>query len=140
MAFLTFLKFLKLKLRRKRLAKTFVALDIAETDNIKKSNGFYWEDLHKLTMNLSFVIGYGGFSTVYLARFPDSSTAAVKIQCSSERLNLAHKQELEILLHLHHPYIVKLLGHCHDRGTYTCHTSIINSGLGTKMCNEIFLI
>lgn len=77
---------------------------------------FSREQIQKMTMDLSEVIGYGGFSMVYLAKCPKSSfaRAAVKIQCSSERLNEAYRQELEILLHLRHPNIVKLIGHCND--------------------------
>ncbi|KAI3469052.1 hypothetical protein Pfo_025715 [Paulownia fortunei] len=119
MGFVKFLKFLRFKLRRKRVADRVAAVDIAEdvgdtaTACKQKSKGmrmiFSWEEIQRLTMNFSLVIGYGGISTVYLAEFPDSSTAAVKIQCSSERLNQTYKQELEILLRLHHPNIVKLL-------------------------------
>lgn len=67
-------------------------------------------------MEFSVVIGHGGFSTVYLAEFPDSSRAAVKMQCGSQRLSRrAYRQELEILRRLRHHTIVKLLGYCDDR-------------------------
>ncbi|KAK4434810.1 putative receptor-like protein kinase [Sesamum alatum] len=122
MGFTKFLKFLKFKLRCKRVADRVAAVDHVEDANVackQKCNGkrmlFSWDDIERFTMKFSIVIGYGGFSTVYLAQFPDSSSAAVKIQCSSERLNQAYKQELGILLHVNHPNIVKLLGHCDDR-------------------------
>ncbi|XP_051115254.1 probable receptor-like protein kinase At1g33260 isoform X2 [Andrographis paniculata] len=120
--------FVKIKvIKRRRVADRVAAVvDFEEDDDHhitvcnKTSKGlpiiFSWEEIQKLTMNFAIVIGHGGFSTVYLAQFPNSAAAAVKIQCcsSSERIDLAHKQELEILLHLNHPNIVKLIGHCHD--------------------------
>ncbi|GAA0183746.1 hypothetical protein LIER_31104 [Lithospermum erythrorhizon] len=79
---------------------------------------FRWEEMHIVTMNFlnSRVIGYGGFSTVYLANFSDSSLGAIKMySSSSERLSRIYKQELEILLKLKHEHIVKLLGYCDDK-------------------------
>ncbi|CAK9138793.1 unnamed protein product [Ilex paraguariensis] len=76
---------------------------------------FNWEEVQNLTMNFSQGIGSGGFSTVYLANFPDSSLGAIKIHSSSERLNQVYKQELQILLRLSHNNIVNLLGYCDDR-------------------------
>ncbi|KVI07229.1 Protein kinase, ATP binding site-containing protein [Cynara cardunculus var. scolymus] len=73
-------------------------------------------EIKKRSGNFSTVIGSGGFSTVYLARLPDSTLTAVKIQSvGTERLARIHDQELQILLRLKHPNIVKLLGHCDDR-------------------------
>lgn len=119
--FLKFLKFLRLKLRRRRAAERVAAIDIngeIESRELQKyCKGaqtliFSWEEIEKFTVNFSFVIGCGGFSTVYLAKLPDSSTAAVKIQFRcSQRLNEAYQKELEILLRIKHPNIVKLLGH-----------------------------
>ncbi|KAI3507258.1 hypothetical protein L1887_22160 [Cichorium endivia] len=75
-----------------------------------------WEEIKKRSRNFSRVIGSGGFSTVYLARLPDSGLTAVKIQSAcTERLAQIHDQELQILLRLKHPNIVKFLGHCDDK-------------------------
>ncbi|KAK4489242.1 hypothetical protein RD792_005039 [Penstemon davidsonii] len=134
---LKFIKSLRFKLRRQKviLINRVSAVDLARDQlyatpttttttneqNWNNKSRFSWDQIQRSTRNFSVVIGYGGFSTVYLADkiklFKDSSTvaAAVKVQCSSERLNQAYKQELEILLHLNHPNIVKLLGHCDDR-------------------------
>ncbi|KAI3757505.1 hypothetical protein L6452_05045 [Arctium lappa] len=80
------------------------------------TNTFSWEDLKKRSGNFSTIIGSGGFSTVYLAKLPDSTLTAIKIQSvCTERLTRIHEQELQILLRLKHPNIVKLLGHCNDR-------------------------
>ncbi|KAF5477923.1 hypothetical protein F2P56_004529 [Juglans regia] len=79
---------------------------------------FTWDEVERLTMNFSEVIGSGGFSTVYLAQLQGSSLGmalgAIKIHIGSERLNQLFKQELDILLRLRHENIVKLLGYCDD--------------------------
>lgn len=76
---------------------------------------YSWVEIENMTMNFKEVIGVGGYSTVYLAKFPDSSFGAVKIYNSSERLNQVFKSELEISQKLHHSNIVKLLGYCDER-------------------------
>lgn len=110
---------------RKRIVA--VDRDGSSCDDQKRSltvTRFSWEEVERFTKDFSVVIGYGGFSTVYLAEKLSVAgcatlAAAVKVQsCCSERLNRAYKQELEILLHLRHPNIVKLLGHCDDRGMF----------------------
>ncbi|KAL1534750.1 non-specific serine/threonine protein kinase [Salvia divinorum] len=129
MGVVKFLKFLRLKLRGRRAAERVAAVDIGGEGDVGdvvcykfKGEGaivYAWEEIRKFTMDFSTVIGYGGFSTVYLAKLSDSLTTAVKIQFRcTQRLNEAYKQELEILLRINHPYIVKLLGYCgEDRGT-----------------------
>ncbi|RRT75324.1 hypothetical protein B296_00031352 [Ensete ventricosum] len=85
---------------------------------------FRWAEVESLTGNFApaTVIGEGGFSTVYLACLaPDASPAAFKLQRPSERLHRAFRQELDVLIRLHHPYIVRLLGYCDDRGTSPSH-------------------
>ncbi|KAJ8561007.1 hypothetical protein K7X08_027197 [Anisodus acutangulus] len=75
------------------------------------------DELKRFTMNFSKsnLIACAGFSTVYLAKFPDSTLKAVKIMdSSSERLNRIYKQELDILVQIQHDNIVKLLDHCDD--------------------------
>ncbi|KAH0463477.1 hypothetical protein IEQ34_008059 [Dendrobium chrysotoxum] len=75
---------------------------------------FRWAEIELFTNSFtSDVIGEGGFSTVYLARLPDSSLAAVKLHRSgnSERLLRAFKQELDVLFRLSNPHIVRLIGY-----------------------------
>lgn len=87
---------------------------------------FEWHEVEKLTGNFTAeVVGEGGFSTVYLAKLTKfggggglETTAAIKIQRSSERLYRAFLQELDVLLHVTHPNIVKLLGYSDDRGEF----------------------
>lgn len=83
---------------------------------------FSWEEIESSTSNFSKdkVIGSGGFSTVFLAAADSDinisqSNLAVKIQSGTR----VFKQELDILLHLHHHNIVKLVGYSDDidRGT-----------------------
>ena len=63
----------------------------------------------------SAVVDEGSFSTFYLARLA-GSLAAVKVHRSSERLQRAFRQELDALLRVRHPHIVRLLGFCDQRG------------------------
>ncbi|GJN02198.1 hypothetical protein PR202_ga19523 [Eleusine coracana subsp. coracana] len=74
-----------------------------------------WAEVEAATGGFSSrVIGHGGFSTVYLASsFPSGGrVGAVKVHCSSERLHRAFRQELDVLLSLRHPHIVRLLAFC----------------------------
>lgn len=86
--------------------------DEASVEVVKR---YSWSEIESLTMKFKEVIGVGGYSTVYLAKFPDSSLGAVKIYNSSERLNQVFKSELEISQKLHHANIVKILGYCDER-------------------------
>jgi serine/threonine protein kinase len=71
-----------------------------------------WAQVEAMTGGFtSAVVGEGGFSTVYLARLA-GCLAAVKVQRSSERLRRAFRQELDALLRVRHPHIVRLLGFC----------------------------
>ncbi|CAN6285986.1 unnamed protein product [Urochloa humidicola] len=75
-----------------------------------------WAQVEAMTGGFtSAVVGEGGFSTVYLGRLA-GCLAAVKVHrsSSSERLQRAFRQELEALLHVRHPHIVRLLGFCCD--------------------------
>ncbi|THU73235.1 hypothetical protein C4D60_Mb04t20670 [Musa balbisiana] len=78
---------------------------------------FGWAEIESVTGKFApdAVVGEGGSSTVYLARLPDSSLAALKLHRPSERLHRAFRQELDVLLRLRHPHIVRLLGYCDDR-------------------------
>ncbi|KAL6847543.1 hypothetical protein ACP4OV_022569 [Aristida adscensionis] len=71
-----------------------------------------WAQVEAMTRGFtSAVVGEGGFSTVYLARLA-GSLAAVKVHRSSERLHRAFRQELDALLRVRHPHIVRLLAFC----------------------------
>ncbi|CAN4104281.1 unnamed protein product [Withania somnifera] len=119
-------KCLGFKLRRKSMVPNGKATGDIEKDNgqcYSKKLGvstrvFTCNEVKKFTMNMSRsrLIAYGGFSTVYLAQFPDSMQGAVKIMdLSSERFQRVYKQELDILLQIEHENIVKFLGNC-DNG------------------------
>uniref|UniRef100_J3LJ72 Protein kinase domain-containing protein n=1 Tax=Oryza brachyantha TaxID=4533 RepID=J3LJ72_ORYBR len=74
-----------------------------------------WAQVEAMTRGFtSAVVGEGGFSTVYLARVA-GSLAAVKVHRSSERLQRAFRQELDALLRVRHPHIVRLLAFCDQR-------------------------
>uniref|UniRef100_A0A453JDT4 Protein kinase domain-containing protein n=1 Tax=Aegilops tauschii subsp. strangulata TaxID=200361 RepID=A0A453JDT4_AEGTS len=78
-----------------------------------------WAQVEAMTSGFtSAVVGEGGFSTVYLARLAGSGSsqlAAVKVHRSSERLRRAFRQELDALLRVRHPHIVRLLAFCDQR-------------------------
>uniref|UniRef100_A0ACD5Z3F7 Uncharacterized protein n=1 Tax=Avena sativa TaxID=4498 RepID=A0ACD5Z3F7_AVESA len=75
-----------------------------------------WAEIESVTCGFSSrVIGQGGFSTVYLASLSSSRLGAVKVQRSSERLHRVFRQELEVLMSVRHPHIVRLLGYCDER-------------------------
>ncbi|KAM0923599.1 hypothetical protein ACQ4PT_005401 [Festuca glaucescens] len=75
-----------------------------------------WAEVESVTGGFSSrVIGQGGFSTVYLASLSSSRLGAVKVQRSSERLLLVFRQELDVLMSVRHPHIVRLLGYCDER-------------------------
>ncbi|KAK9716090.1 hypothetical protein RND81_06G210500 [Saponaria officinalis] len=77
---------------------------------------YKWEEIERYTMKFREVIGVGGYSRVYLAKFPNLTFGAIKVYNNcSERLNQVFKSELEISQMLNHPNIVKLLGYCHDK-------------------------
>ncbi|KAL9858479.1 putative transferase, protein kinase RLK-Pelle-RLCK-XIII family [Arabidopsis thaliana] len=94
------------------------------TDNIKPTSTesgsvsgvtcYTWDDVESLTSNFSRLIGTGGYSSIYLARVSGSINAALKVHVSSHRLYQVFRSELEILLRLQHPHIVKLLGYFDD--------------------------
>ncbi|KAL1222155.1 putative receptor-like protein kinase [Cardamine amara subsp. amara] len=75
---------------------------------------YSWDDVESLTSNFSKLIGSGGYSSIYLARLSNSNNAALKVHVSSHRLYQVFRSELEILLRLQHPHIVKLLGYFDD--------------------------
>ncbi|KAF8412815.1 hypothetical protein HHK36_000786 [Tetracentron sinense] len=129
---MAFLRFLIFKIRRKpkrvaddsergAVSDTPIVPNLPDSEELlceKKIfsvRRFCWNEIERLTMNFSRVIGEGGFSTVYLAYFTDSTLGALKIHSSSERLNRVFKQELQILLQVRHENIVKFLGYCDER-------------------------
>ncbi|XP_037427078.1 salt tolerance receptor-like cytoplasmic kinase 1 [Triticum dicoccoides] len=93
--------------------------------NVQQSGGkggarqLSWAQVEAMTSGFtSAVVGEGGFSTVYLARLAGSGSsqlAAVKVHRSSERLRRAFRQELDALLRVRHPHIVRLLAFCDQR-------------------------
>ncbi|KAF8412818.1 hypothetical protein HHK36_000789 [Tetracentron sinense] len=122
---MAFLKFLRFMIRRKpkrvvddsergAVSDTRIVSSLCEKKNFSVRR-FSWNEIERITMNFSRVIGEGGFSTVYLAYFTDLTLGALKIHSSSERLNRVFKQELQILLQVRHENIVKFLGYCDER-------------------------
>ncbi|KAL9230757.1 hypothetical protein vseg_006068 [Gypsophila vaccaria] len=103
------------KTRRTRVSesKTDEATEEPTTQGMVRK--YKWEEIEKYTMKFKEVIGVGGYSTVYLAKFSDTKLGAVKVYNCSERLNQVFRSELQISQKLHHANIVNLLGYCDDR-------------------------
>eukprot|EP01018_Ginkgo_biloba_P005769 Gb_14983 [translate_table: standard] len=74
-----------------------------------------WKELEKSTNNFTSEIGEGGFSKVYLARFPDETVGAVKVEKQKHRSGQTFKQELSVLLRARHVHLVNLIGFCNER-------------------------
>ncbi|XP_066345614.1 salt tolerance receptor-like cytoplasmic kinase 1 [Miscanthus floridulus] len=96
-----------------------VCVDDEAEDSSGAARQLAWAEVETATGGFSSkVVGRGGCSTVYLASLPSSSSSrlgAVKVHCSSERLHRAFRRELDVLLSLRHPHIVRLLGYCDER-------------------------
>jgi serine/threonine protein kinase len=99
-----------------------VCVDHAEAEDSSgaAARQLAWAEVETATGGFSSkVVGRGGFSTVYLASLSSSSSSsrlgAVKVHCSSERLSRAFRRELDVLLSLRHPHVVRLLGYCDER-------------------------
>ncbi|KAJ4746825.1 Leucine-rich repeat protein kinase family protein [Rhynchospora pubera] len=89
--------------------------EIGENGKKLIARRFGWTEVESITGGFnSAVIGEGGFSTVYLARF-SKRLGAVKLCRSSERLQRLFRQELDVLRTVNHPHIVRLLGFCDER-------------------------
>ncbi|XP_039167745.1 probable receptor-like protein kinase At4g10390 [Eucalyptus grandis] len=123
-------KFLRSKLLNRRRSSDRAAVHADEGEGCSGRCGdtaetavkrWEWGEIERITGCFSEVVGEGGFSTVYMGRFPGcgggstAAAAAVKVHCGGgERLSMAFKQELDVLLQLEHENIVKLLGYCDD--------------------------
>ncbi|KAK9122459.1 hypothetical protein Syun_020076 [Stephania yunnanensis] len=95
---------------------TTLKVKVADDDEVMIIKRYSWAEIHRIADNFSSVIGEGGFSTVYLGQY-HQYPLAVKIHrntSSSQRLSRLFKQELQIMLQMRHPNIVKLLGYCSD--------------------------
>ncbi|XP_042509908.1 salt tolerance receptor-like cytoplasmic kinase 1 [Macadamia integrifolia] len=89
--------------------------DGSQMSTTSSVNRFTWKDMENVSRNFSEIIGFGGFSVVYLAKFPDSTLGVLKKHCDSQRHREVFKRELEVLLHIRHENIVKFLGYCDEK-------------------------
>ncbi|XP_049404324.1 receptor-like protein kinase HERK 1 [Solanum stenotomum] len=70
--------------------------------------------LEEATSNfdVKFLIGRGGFGSVYRAVLCDGTNVALKRHYPTSRKEF--QTEIEMLSQLHHPYLVSLIGHCSE--------------------------
>ncbi|CAN0864856.1 Probable receptor-like protein kinase At1g33260 [Linum grandiflorum] len=98
--------------RRKPTGDQVVAVCDDEDDDSVAVYG--WGEIERLTQNFNCLIGSGGFSNVYLA---DGGGGAVKVSCGGgDYLSPVFNQELDIMLRLRHPNVVRLQGYSSDQG------------------------
>uniref|UniRef100_A0A804RBC3 Salt tolerance receptor-like cytoplasmic kinase 1 n=1 Tax=Zea mays TaxID=4577 RepID=A0A804RBC3_MAIZE len=96
-------------------AKSVSGTSVSAAVTTANARQLSWAQVEAMTGGFtSAIVGEGGFSTVYLARLA-GSLAAVKVHRSSERLHRAFRQELDALLRVRHPHIVRLLAFCDQR-------------------------
>ncbi|CAI8586554.1 unnamed protein product [Vicia faba] len=96
---------------------------------VAKSTEFSYQELAKATNNFSLdhKIGQGGFGAVYYAVLRARKTAIKKmdVQASTEFLC-----ELQVLTHVHHLNLVRLIGYCVEGSLFLVYEHIDNGNLG----------
>ncbi|KAL5101655.1 hypothetical protein RYX36_005982 [Vicia faba] len=96
---------------------------------VAKSTEFSYQELAKATNNFSLdhKIGQGGFGAVYYAVLRGEKTAIKKmdVQASTEFLC-----ELQVLTHVHHLNLVRLIGYCVEGSLFLVYEHIDNGNLG----------
>jgi len=81
---------------------------------------YRWEEIMEATKNLSdaYIIGSGGSGTVYKAEFAYGETVAVKkiLRKDDVMLDKSFAREIRTLGRVRHRHLVKLIGHCSNKG------------------------
>lgn len=99
--------------------------DACHSKNINASNStasrkvetFTLLQLERATKNFTTKVGEGGFGTVYRANLRGGVEGAVKRARKRQGNHQAwFMEELSLLLRIHHPFLVNLLGFCAERG------------------------
>lgn len=94
----------------------FIFVELLHAGPSSMFKKFSYKETKKATDNFSFVIGQGGFGTVYKAQFSDGLVAAVKrMDKVSEQAEDEFCKEIELLARLHHRHLVALRGFCIER-------------------------
>ncbi|XP_078167487.1 chitin elicitor receptor kinase 1-like isoform X2 [Carex rostrata] len=97
-----------------------------------KSVEFSYEELSKATNDFSMAnkIGQGGFGSVYYAVLRGEKTAIKKMETQASSLFLA---ELNVLTHVHHSNLVRLIGYCIEGALFLVYEYIENGDLSQHL-------
>ncbi|XAR55349.1 Non-specific serine/threonine protein kinase [Bertholletia excelsa] len=99
---------------------------------VDKSVEFSYEELAKATNDFSLAnkIGEGGFGSVYYAELQGEKAAIKKMDMQASREFLA---ELNVLTHVHHLNLVRLIGYCVEGSLFLVYEYIENGNLSQHL-------
>ncbi|KAK4486832.1 hypothetical protein RD792_006574 [Penstemon davidsonii] len=99
---------------------------------VDKSVEFMYEELASATkgFNISYKIGQGGFGAVYYAELRGEKAAIKKMDMEASKEFLA---ELNVLTHVHHVNLVRLIGYCVEGSLFLVYEYIDNGNLSQHL-------
>ncbi|KAK8546693.1 hypothetical protein V6N13_067888 [Hibiscus sabdariffa] len=99
---------------------------------VEKSVEFSYEELAQATDNFSMAnkIGEGGFGAVYYAKLRGEEAAIKKMDMQASKEFLA---ELNVLTHVHHLNLVRLIGYCVEGSLFLVYEYIENGNLSQHL-------
>ncbi|EXB77037.1 Proline-rich receptor-like protein kinase PERK8 [Morus notabilis] len=99
---------------------------------VDKSVEFSYEELAKATNDFDNAnkIGQGGFGSVYYAELRGEKAAIKKMDMQASKEFLA---ELNVLTHVHHLNLVRLIGYCVEGSLFLVYEYIENGNLGQHL-------
>ncbi|XP_020088829.1 lysM domain receptor-like kinase 3 isoform X1 [Ananas comosus] len=99
---------------------------------VDKSVEFSYEELSKATDDFSMAnkIGQGGFGSVYYAELRGEKVAIKKMDMQATKEFLA---ELNVLTHVHHLNLVRLIGYCTEGSLFLVYEYIENGNLSQHL-------
>ncbi|KAG9159900.1 hypothetical protein Leryth_005658 [Lithospermum erythrorhizon] len=100
--------------------------------SVDKSVEFTYDELAKATDDFSIAnkIGQGGFGAVYYAELRGEKAAIKKMDMQASREFLA---ELNVLTHVHHLNLVRLIGYCVEGSLFLVYEFIENGNLSQHL-------
>ncbi|KAL6285560.1 hypothetical protein ACE6H2_009950 [Prunus campanulata] len=100
--------------RQHEMMKNFKPNSLLECEGQR----FAYSEIVKITNDFASIIGRGGFGKVYLGTLKNETKVAVKLLNSSSRQGSKEfKNEVELLLRVHHRNLVSLVGYCNEGET-----------------------
>ncbi|XP_050208836.1 lysM domain receptor-like kinase 3 isoform X1 [Mercurialis annua] len=113
-------------------ATAFVATPGLDGFTVDKSVEFSYEELAKATNDFSLAnkIGQGGFGSVYYAELRGERAAIKKMDMQASKEFLA---ELNVLTHVHHLNLVRLIGYCVEGSLFLVYEFIENGNLSEHL-------